>query len=45
MKTKQHTLWLLAALAAPIAHYAGSGWLMSGLVALAVLPLTMIPKS
>ena len=45
MKQKQHTLWLLAALAAPIAHYAGSGWLMSGLAALAVLPLTRIPKS
>ena len=45
MRTKQHTLWLLAALAAPIAHYAGSGWLMSGLAALAVLPLTRIPKS
>lgn len=45
MKGKQHTLWLLAALAAPIAHDSGSGWLMSGLAALAVLPLTMIPKS
>lgn len=45
MRTKQHTLWLLATLAAPIAHYAGSGWLMSGLAALAVLPLTRIPKS
>ena len=45
MKTKQHTLWLLAALAAPIAHDSGSGWLMSAAAALAVLPLTMIPKS
>lgn len=45
MKTKQHTLWLLAALAAPIAHYSGSGWLMSAAAALAVLPLTRIPKS
>ncbi len=45
MKTKQHTLWLLAALAAPIAHYSGAGWLMSAAAALAVLPLTMIPKS
>ena len=45
MKGKQHTLWLLAALAAPIAHDSGSGWLMSGLAALAVLPLTRIPKS
>ena len=45
MKTKQHTLWLLAALAAPIAHYSGSGWLMSAAAALSVLPLTRIPKS
>lgn len=45
MKTKQHTLWLLAALAAPIAHDSGSGWLMSAAAALAVLPLTRIPKS
>ena len=45
MKTKQHTLWLLAALAAPIAHYSSSGWLMSAAAALAVLPLTRIPKS
>ena len=45
MKTKQHTLWLLAALAAPIAHYSGFGWLMSAAAALAVLPLTRIPKS
>ena len=45
MNGKQHTLWLLAALAAPIAHYSGSGWLMGGLAALAVLPLTLIPKS
>lgn len=45
MKGKQHTLWLLAALAAPIAHDSGSGWLMSAAAALAVLPLTMIPKS
>ena len=45
MKGKQHTLWLLAALAAPIAHDSGSGWLMSGLATLAVLPLTRIPKS
>lgn len=45
MKTKQHTLWLLAALAAPIAHDSGSGWLMSAAAALAVLPLARIPKS
>lgn len=45
MQTKQHTLWLLAALAAPLAHFSGSGWLMAVLAALAVLPLTLIPKS
>ena len=41
---KQHTLWLLAALAAPLAHYSGSGWLVTALAALAVLPLTALPK-
>ena len=42
---KQHTLWLLAALAAPLAHYAGCGWAPALLAALAVLPLTLVPKS
>lgn len=41
---KQHTLWLLAALAAPLAHYAGCGWALALLAALAVLPLGLIPK-
>ena len=45
MNGKQHTLWLLAALAAPIAHYSGTGWLMGAAAALAVLPLARIPKS
>ena len=45
MKQKQHTLWLLAALTAPAAHFSGSGWLMTLLAALAVLPLTLVPKS
>ena len=44
MQKKQNNLWLLAALAAPLAHFSGSGWLMSGLAALAVLPLALIPK-
>ena len=45
MKTKQQTLWLLAALAAPAAHFSGSGWVMSLAAAAAVLPLTRIPKA
>lgn len=44
MHKKQHTLWLLAALAAPLAHYSGFGWAMTLLVALAVLPLSLLPK-
>ncbi len=45
MKTKQHTLWLLAALSAPLAHFSGSGWLMTALAASAALPLTLLPKA
>lgn len=44
MHKKQNNLWLLAALAAPLAHFSGSGWLVSALAALAVLPLALIPK-
>ena len=44
MKTKQNTIWLLAALSAPLAHFSGSGWLTAALAALAVLPLTFLPK-
>ena len=44
MKTKQHTLWLLAALSAPLAHYSGAGWLTSLLASAAVLPLSLLPK-
>ena len=40
----QKTLWLLAALAAPVAHFSGCGWLTAGLTALAVLPLALLPK-
>jgi len=43
--TKQHTLWLLAAIAAPAAHFSGSGWLTAAITALAVLPLTLLPKN
>ena len=42
---KRSTLWLLAALAAPIAHLSGTGWLTAALTALAILPLTMLPRS
>lgn len=42
---KQHTLWLLAALSAPIAHLSGTGWLTAALTALAILPLSLIPRS
>lgn len=41
---KQHTFWLLAAIAAPVAHASGCGWLTAGLTALAVLPLSLLPK-
>lgn len=42
--SRQHTFWLLAALAAPVAHFSGCGWVTAGLTALAVLPLTWIPR-
>ena len=44
MKNKQNTVWLLAALAAPLAHFSGSGWLTAALAAFAVLPLSLLPK-
>lgn len=45
MKSKQNTVWLLAALFAPLAHFSGSGWLTAALAAAAVLPLSLLPKS
>lgn len=42
---KQHTLWLLAALTAPIAHLSGTGWLTAALTAVAILPLSLSPRS
>ena len=42
---KQHTLWLMAALTAPLAHFSGCGWLTAAVTASAILPLTLIPKS
>ena len=44
MKNKQNTVWLLAALAAPLAHFSGSGWLTAVLAAFIVLPLSLLPK-
>lgn len=43
-QTKQHTLWLLAAASAPLAHFSGCGWLTVLLAAVTVLPLTLLPK-
>ena len=43
-QTKQHTLWLLAAASAPLAHFSGCGWLTALLAAAVVLPLTVLPK-
>lgn len=44
MKNKQNTVWLLATLAAPLAHFSGSGWLTAALASCAVLPLSLLPK-
>ena len=44
MKSKQSHLWLLAALAAPVVHFSGCGWLTALTTAAAVLPLALIPR-
>lgn len=44
MKAKQSNLWLLATLAAPIAHFCGGGWLTVLVTAAAILPLSLIGK-
>lgn len=44
MQTKQHELWLLAALAAPLAHFSGYGWLAALITAGTLLPLFLLPK-
>ena len=44
-RTKQHTLWLLAAASAPLAHFSGCGWFPALMAAAVVLPLTLVPKS
>lgn len=43
-QTKQHTLWLLAAASAPLAHYSGCGWFSALLAAAVALPLALVPK-
>ena len=44
MNPKQSHLWLLAALAAPVAHFSGCGWLTALTTAAVVLPLALIRK-
>ena len=44
-QSKQHTLWLLAAVSAPLAHFSCCGWLTALAAAVVILPLTLIPKS
>lgn len=44
MQTKRPRLWFLAALAAPIAHFSGCGWLTALVTAAAILPLSLIGK-
>ena len=44
MQSKQSQIWLLAALAAPIAHYSGCGWLTVLITAALVLPLAILEK-
>lgn len=43
--SKQHNLWLLAAIAAPAAHFSGSGWFTAALTAVVILPLMFLPKN
>lgn len=44
MKAKQSNLWLLAAIAAPAAHFSGCGWLTALVTAVVILPLSLIGK-
>lgn len=44
MKSKQSNLWLLAALAAPAAHFSGCGWLSALTTAAVILPLTLVKR-
>ena len=44
MPPKQSNLWLLAAIAAPAAHFSGSGWLTALITAAAILPLSLLKR-
>ena len=44
MKPKQSQIWLLAALAAPAAHFSGCGWLTVLITAALVLPFSIMEK-
>lgn len=44
MQTKRPHLWLLAALAAPVGHFCGGGWLTALVTAVVILPLSLIGK-
>lgn len=44
LTSRQMTVWLAAAMSAPLAHFSGAGWVAVGLAALAMLPLTLLPR-
>lgn len=44
MHSKQSNLWLLAAIAAPAAHFSGSGWLTALITAAVILPLSLLKR-
>lgn len=44
MKPERPSLWLLAALAAPAAHFSGCGWLTILTTAAVILPLSLLKK-
>ena len=43
-ETKQHTLWLIAAVSAPLAHFSSCGWFPALLASAVILPLNLVPK-
>ena len=44
MRSKQSSLWLLAAIAAPAAHFSGCGWFTVLITSALLLPLALMPK-
>lgn len=42
--SKQQTLWILAALAAPVLHFSGCGWFAAGILTAVFLPLVCLPR-